>query len=476
MEETHKTTKLQFITTDELWNTVLKYKIERGLKNNNEAVEELIKKSITGTEKTQPIISEEPLPDDVLKEIEDFRNKLPIIEKKKGLPLLILKDKKSNSYYTECHIKSEELIELADTNSIIDPEIEEELRANRELEKDNYYYEQMLLDAKKGRQFSDIVIEYNTEYTSTKPLKVLGGQHRTEAIKESLKDKVNVTHGIRVYFYLKKEQREEIMRIANTNINVATDLRDRLREEILEPSGMLKKFCNDVGILEKGDNFGDKRRYDEDFSPTVRMVRSFIVNYFKGKEYKGDIDNDAVMPYLCKSGKDIDKEYIKYFNKFKSTGFNDKDLIEAGKNFAKLHDKQFKTAENLKHSSKKEFKLKAFSLSIVTSWAFTAGVLHNNPERLKKLYDLPDLSGTDDPLNALAMQKAKHKDLDSDSYRGLGTRSDDKERGRLLQLFLAYSLSPKPKITEPMCNSAIEIFHSNLSRKKAEESRKRAFE
>ncbi|MFA6190670.1 MAG: hypothetical protein WC711_04160, partial [Candidatus Staskawiczbacteria bacterium] len=42
-----------------------------------------------------------------------------------------------------------------------------------------------------------------------------------------------------------EEQREEIMRIANTNINVATDLRDRLREDVLQP--LLKNFGHETG-------------------------------------------------------------------------------------------------------------------------------------------------------------------------------------------------------------------------------------
>jgi len=38
--------KLLFDCDDKLWNEVLKYKIDKGLKNNNEAVTELIKKGL----------------------------------------------------------------------------------------------------------------------------------------------------------------------------------------------------------------------------------------------------------------------------------------------------------------------------------------------------------------------------------------------------------------------------------------------
>ena len=39
-------------------------------------------------------------------------------------------------------------------------------------------------DALKGRSFEDLVIEYDTSYKADRPLKVFGGQHRIEAIKE----------------------------------------------------------------------------------------------------------------------------------------------------------------------------------------------------------------------------------------------------------------------------------------------------
>ena len=465
--------KLQFITSDELWDKVLKYKINSGLKNNNLAVEKLINKALENSGDVE-IFSEDSVPEDTLEEIGDFRESIPTFEKKNGQPFLIFLDKKSGTFYTECHLLGSDFIRFSDPNSTIDPELEELSKANRELETDNYYYEQMVSDAKEGRSFSDIIIEYNTNYSQAKPLKILGGQHRNQAIIEAVKSKVDIVHGIKVYFNLKKEQREDIMRIANTNINVATDLRDRLREDVLKP--LLKKFAYETGMLKQGENFGDKRRYDDEFSPTVRMMRSFIVNFFYGKEFKGEIDKDAHIPYLCKSGKDIDSEYMKYYNQFKAKDkFDDIQLLEAGKMFAKLHDTQFKNAENIKSSAKREYKIKSYNLAIITSWAFASGVLQRFPERLKKLYALPTLCNGDDPLSAIDMAKSKHKTLDGESYRGLGTRSDNNERGRLLQLFLDYSKSPKSKINEQMCVASIHMFHSNLDRKNAEEKTKKAY-
>ena len=466
--------KLQFLTSDELWNEVLRYKIQRGLKNNNQAVEELIKKSLK-PQRDELITTNENIPEDTVSEIDNFRSTIPLVENKNDSPLFISKDVKSDSFFTECHIKASDLVKFTDQDLSIDPELQEEYRANRELEPDNTYFIQMLEDAKKGRAFSDIVIEFNTSYKELKPLKILGGQHRDEAIKQALKEKIDVVHGIRVYFNLNKDQRAEIMRISNTNINVSPDLRDRIEEHRLEPSGMLRNFCYETGILNEKEDFDDKRRY-EDFTPTVRMIRSFIVNFYKGKEYsKGEIDKDAQVPYLCNSGRDTDKEYLKIFNKFtKEKRFSDTDLIESGKMFAKLHDAQFDKADKMKTPSKRAYRVKAYSLAIITSWAFAAGVLQRDKKRLKKLYDLPNLSGDNDPLNAVAMSKAKHKS-DPEGYRGLGTRNDEKERGRLLHLFLGYSNSQKPKIIDDMCQAAIDIFHSNDDTIRSEEKRKKAF-
>jgi len=474
--------KLQFITSDEVWDKVLQFKINANLKNNNRAVEKLILKALSLSKKyDKTILSDYSISENTLEQIEKFRNIVPTFERKHSLPLNIFFDKKSKTYYTECHVLAEDFIKLSDPDIMIEdnPDWEDEQRANRELDKENYYFIQMVEDANLGRSFSDLIVEYYLEYKKEKPLKVLGGQHRDEAIKRAIKEghQKDIYHGVKVYFNLSKEERYEIMRIANTNINVSNDLRDRLQEETLSPTGMLKEFARKTGILKDGENFSDKRKSGADFSPSVRIVRSFIVNFFKGKGYNGNIDEDAIEPYLCKSGKQIDLEYIKYFRKYKDQKkFDDSQLLEAGKMFAKLHDKQFEKADKIKSSAKKEFKIKSFSLAIVTSWAFASGVLQTFPKRLKKLYELPDLSGDDDPLNAKAMSNSKHKIIDIDkNYRGLGTRSDGSERGRLLYLFLAYSDSSKPKITEQMCNTAIEIFHSNKDKLKAEENKRRAF-
>ena len=467
-------TKLQFKTTAELWKEVLRFRIMTGLKNNNDAVEQLIKKGLTPNNARYVSDGDIDIPEEIDSAILEFISRIPLVQNKRSIPLLISKDKKSNSFFAECRVKASDLIKYTDQDLSIDPELQEEYKANRKLEPDNRYFLQMVEDAKNGRSFSDIVIEFDISYRENKPLKILGGQHRDEAIKRAFKDNVNFDHGIRVYFSLDKDQRAEIMRISNTNINVSPDLRDRIEEHRLEPSGMLRHFCFATGIMETGSDFGAKKS-SEDFNPTVRMIRSFIVNFYKGKDYRGDIYKDAEIPYLCLSGSKTDSEYLKIFKKFKDKGgFKDPELIIAGKNFAELHNIQFIKANKMKNPGKKEFRLKAYSYSVITSWAFAAGVLQTDSKLLKKLYDLPNLSGDTDPLNSIAMAKARHKS-DPEAYRGLGTRTDNKERGRLLQLFLNYSKSEKPKINDRMCQASMDIFHSNDDSIKAEKRIKNAF-
>src|SRR3989338_90508 len=406
-----------------------------------------------------------------LNKIEDFYSRIPTLEMEVGKQIILHEDNKTGAVYAECHVSGSTLVKNMDLDAVIDPLYQEEFRANRELQPDNPEFKKMVEDAKNGRQFSDIVVEYNTEYVSEKPLKILGGQHRSEAIKLALPTN-NRHHGIRVYFNLDKSKRRELYIVSNTNIQVPRDLLDRLDEQSLDPPNKLRNFCHHVGILKEGKDFGEARTTEDPLLPTVRMMRTFIVNFFKGKNYKGEFDSDALIPDLSSSG-GIDQEYKKLFDSIEF--LQDTHLVEAGKNFAKLHKKQFEEMDKTDIAGKKEFRIKAISLSVLSSWACASGLLQRNDVRLKKLYSLPDLSFGIDPLNAKAMAEARLEDIDPENYRGLGTRTEAKERGRLLKLFLLYSESTKSKITLDMCNAAIKAFHAEEARIKAEKSKKKAF-
>ena len=92
-----KVTKLQLKTSDELWEDVLKYKTEKGLKNDNEAIEELINMSLhskSDSNKDIIYIKDIDVDENTKGIIENFRGNIPLLEKKERTPLIILKDKK----------------------------------------------------------------------------------------------------------------------------------------------------------------------------------------------------------------------------------------------------------------------------------------------------------------------------------------------------------------------------------------------
>lgn len=332
---------------------------------------------------------------DAIPEINDFYDRIPTQEKELGLKIIIQEDRKTKVNFIECHIASAILAKNMDLNAVIDPDNQEDYRANRMLQPNNPYFKLMVEDARKGRQFSDIVVEYNNKcYTPEKPLKILGGQHRSVAIEKG--SPVRYYHGVRIYFNLDVNKRVELYRISNTNIQVPDDLLDRLDEQSLKPPNTLRDLAHSIGLLQKDTDFGEKKSLDEPCAPTVRMLRTFVVNFTMGKGYKGDFESDAIEPYLCTVG-GMDTEYKKVFDK--DPYFSKQaDLIEAGKQFVKLHTSQYQTSSKPETRGQKEFAVKALSLSVISSWAYAAGVLQRDLSRLAKLYNYLTMQAKKTPL------------------------------------------------------------------------------
>jgi hypothetical protein len=116
--------------------------------------------------------------------------------------------------------------------------------------------------------------------------------------------------------------------------------------------------------------------------------------------------------------------------------WKDKALQTAGEEFAKLVAAQrasFSTPSGKVKPGQSDFAEKALNYAVLSGWAFVAGVLEKNKPRLKHHYDLRETK-TKDPLNAAALAKGRHK-TDAENYRGLGYRTDAKERGRFAELF-----------------------------------------
>ncbi len=368
--------------------------------------------------------------------------------------LHVLVDRRTGAFFCECHIKGDRLINLGTIDVPLDPDEQAEYRANRELVEDHIAYRAMTFDAKNGRSFSNIVAEYSTRKDEQPPLKIIGGQHRFEAIKGALVESVNEYHGIKVYFELDTDQRLDVQLISNTNIEVSPDLLDRMYETVSGPE--LRNWCQEVEFLDKDQDFADRRKRGVPI--TVRAVRTFILNYFEGKKVEAKrFDETKTTPLIVKTGVN-DLEW----NSFKSEHqdlWTDKKLKTAGQEFAHLIEAQRNYFEDKNDGQKinVDFGEKALNYAVLSAWAFTAGLLSTNNVRLKRHFELRKVNGRD-PLNASMLAKGRHKS-DSDNYRGLGYRTDSKERGRFVELFFAQT-EKGGGITKTLIDLAIKKYHA----------------
>ncbi|MFZ0418061.1 MAG: hypothetical protein WAM04_08140, partial [Candidatus Sulfotelmatobacter sp.] len=343
-----------------------------------------------------------------------------------GDKLLRLIDERTGAHYCECHIQGSKLIELGTTDVPLDPE-EPEYRANRDIMEDDVAFQQMKDDALLKRSFSNIVAEWTKDQDAKRPLKIIGGQHRFIAIKEALAKRVDVWQGIKVYFALDMQQRYDVQLISNTNIDISGDWIDRVQESFKGPE--LRNWCQLVGLLPAGKDFGSI--YHRGGRITVRFARTFILNYFDGTKVKTEkFKETSTTPTLSPSGGQDTR--WEEFKDSKSYLWTDAKLITAAREYVALMQAQ-RNAFKGKKNVKADFADKALNNAVMAAWAYVAGMLRNNPTRLKHHFDLRSSIGKD-PLNAAALAKGKHKS-DKENYRGLGYRTDAKERGRLVELF-----------------------------------------
>lgn len=390
------------------------------------------------------------LPKETAKKIGDFLKYFEAYEILNGGTLQLYFDEKSGAFYLICHLTGNVLAQSCDLEARLDGEDEDEgYKLNREITEDQSAYKAMEKDASEGRSFEDIVLEYDTSYAAKKPLKVYGGQHRIRAISKSTEEKGNTVHGVRVYFKLTREQKVEIATVNNTAIAVPNDILDRMREQLLGVE--LREWGQRAGLLAEGEDFADRRNPDV---PTVRLVRTLIVNFIRGKTSNTD---DFHQPILCKSG-GMDEEYLKIRGEI--DWFND-DLLTMGKEFSRLHKIQRERVLNRSNDKNAEFARKALSLSVVASWAYAVGLFQTEQECLMKLFSLPDnVDAPEDPLNAKALSLARMPGIDKDTYRGLGTRSSSTELGRMLEVFIVLARRNSKKITKALANAAIQSYEA----------------
>ena len=143
-----------------------------------------------------------------------------------------------------------------------------------------------------------------------------------------------------------------------------------------------------------------------------------------------------------------------------------------GKCFTHLHKLQKERVSGREEDSYAEFARKALSLSVVSSWAYAAGLFQSNTENLKNHYTLPDsVSSPNDPLNAKALSLARLKGTDPDTYRGLATRVSPRELGRMLEVFLVQATKASRRgITKQLANAAIQSYEAKRATHEADKA------
>lgn len=397
------------------------------------------------------------VPDDIQKTVAGFLADLKPVEPPETL--ILFTDNRTGARFYDCHVHAKELVSFATTDVALDPEEQEEYRANREVVTDDPDFLAMKEDAKARRSFSNLVTEYVQE-DGGQPLKIIGGQHRFQAIELGLQSDINELHGIKVYFGLTKSQRLDVQLISNTNIDVSAALADRLRETYR--GSYLRDWCQKIGLLEKGQDFGAVKTRGGPI--TVDVARTFIRNFYDGKKVTtATFDSTETTPTLYKSGQDDGWEKVLTDH---PDLWKDSELEHAGKEFVKLRDAQRNAFAGQKGVL--DFQEKAMNGAVLSAWAYVAGMLQENAPRLARHYDLANTKGKD-PLNAAALAEGKHTS-DKDNYRGLGYRTDPRERAQMVELFHILA-EDSSAVTKKNVQAAIYSYFAKLNKLEAQKRR-----
>lgn len=348
-----------------------------------------------------------------------------------ALPMLVMRDSATGAIFVEAHVPAGKFVPAATIDVPLDPDDQADYRANREVVEDHVAFAKMKEDALAGRAFSNLVCEFTRAFDAEHPVKIIGGQHRYTAIKDAFTKGVDAHHGIKLYFGLDTEQRLDVQLISNTNIAVSTDLFDRMTETLSGPE--LRNWCQKVGLLASGQDFADRRARGNPI--TVRAARTFIFNYLRGTavDAKKFASVDTT-PTVLRSG--VEVEEWRALRASHPDLWEDKGLEKAGREFAALVVAQrsyFTDGKGKTKPGQADSAEKAMNFAVLSAWAFIAGVLSSNKARLKRHFELR-LATSRDPLNSAALAKGRHK-TDPENYRGLGYRTDAKERARLAELF-----------------------------------------
>lgn len=361
-------------------------------------------------------------------------------------------DEMTGAKYCEVNVRGSKIVSFGTIDTPLDPDEQPEYRANRDLVENAPAFARMKDDALKGRSFSGLVAEFVPDDPGGKPLKIVGGQHRFTAIEQAVAAGIDKLHGIKVYLDLTMEQRFDAQLISNTVIAVSSDLFDRMDETRSGPH--LRDWCQAAGLLQAGEDFADRRVRGG--AITVRAARTFIMNYFAGARIDTKkFEKVETTPVLSISGA-VDEDWAK-LKVDEPELWTDEKLLAAGKEYAKLIAAQRTHYKGKQDKVQVDFPEKATNFAVMAGWAFISGALKDNSPRLKRHFALADTKGKD-PLNASALAKGRHK-TDQENYRGLGYRTDAKERGRFAELFFLQAETGQ-SIAKGVIDLAIKKYHA----------------
>jgi hypothetical protein len=401
--------------------------------------------------------------------------------------LTLYHDPADGAFFTECHLTARQIEMFVDLEPALhgrateDLPVEKLVKLTRDVVEESPVFKDMQRDARKGRPFSDIVVEWNTSYRPDRPLKVIGGQHRTWSIRMAIDSdsQADRLHGVKTYLALDGDKRSSLCIVFNRNIPVAKPYLDRLVEHrVVGANSML--WARHVGLLGEDEDFADRvtgtRRL------TAQIVWCVVTNYFLGGGFKGKVDDslhEAV--HIPKTGTGgLDKKYMRVLEEHRGL-WSSGEVLEMGRRFAELHRRQadacFKPPDKFRDLRKVQHRYKALTPCLAAAWGYTAGVLQREQKRLKAHYELPgsyDPKASPDPLNALAMSAQKHWS-EKETYRGLGTRQNAKEAQRLVKLFLLQTLPDyRGGISKELIASAMDEHAVKMKAVEAERKRERA--
>lgn len=403
----------------------------------------------------------------IARQVEQFYAGVPAVpERADSAKLLLSQDSAGGVYFLDCHLTSEDIALRLDSRTrlrVLDVESGDdmpdeptadseegeqeesqqysEFGFNREIQEGNRIFQKMVEDAGSGRSFLGIVLEWDQNYgPEEQPLKILGGQHRCEAVRRAFEadEGSSQVHSVRVHFGLSAEQQAAIIDIYNANIDVPKALWDRIGEQLL--GGHSLAWAQRVGLLEADDNFSDRVSLSRPL--TVQVVRCFAVNYFRGRSrelpFEGDdavflTDVDIVKTGLVETNEEY-QALARNPATWQGEGFEN-----AGREFARLNRRQREICQSSPGLGR--FQNKAVTPAVAAGWGYAAGILSRHDDRMALLFRL----GTDhdgrtspDPLNGRLLADYHHSRYIA-TYRGLGTRQTRAEAQKLAYVFLAHA-------------------------------------